>query len=165
MDREAFAAAVLYILIYGTMNLGAFAVVIGMARDAPGSLISDFDGLGQRAPALALALTTSLVSLAGIPPLAGFWGKLFIFQAAIDRGGIGPWLAVAMVVNSVISLVYYIGIARAMYFEPVAEPVRPIRTSWLISGVAVLSSAAVLAVGVFPDLYAHFPRLSTLVGR
>jgi len=165
VDREAFAAAVLYILIYGTMNLGAFAVVIGMARDAPGSLISDFDGLGQRAPALALALTTSLVSLAGIPPLAGFWGKLFIFQAAIDRGGIGPWLAVAMVVNSVISLVYYIGIARAMYFEPVAEPVRPIRTSWLISGVAVLSSAAVLAVGVFPDLYAHFPRLSTLVGR
>jgi NADH-quinone oxidoreductase subunit N len=165
IDKEAFSASVLYILIYAIMNLGAFAVVTEMARSAPGILISDFDGLGQRSPAMAVALTTSLVSLAGIPPMAGFWGKFFIFTAAIDRGGIGTWLAIAMVVNSVVSLVYYISIARAMYFEPVQEPVRPFRPGALASGVALAASLGVLAVGIFPALLTRFPSVSVLVGR
>src|SRR5213078_2927088 len=103
VNREAFAASLLYILIYGVMNLGAFGVIIGMAREAPGILVSDFAGLGQRAAPLALSMTVFLVSLAGVPPFAGFWGKFFIFRAAIDRGSLGPWLAAAMVINSVIS--------------------------------------------------------------
>src|SRR5436309_15860994 len=106
-----------------------------------------------------------LTSLAGLHPLAGFWGKFFIFKAAIDRGGIGPWLAVAMVINSVISLVYYISIVRAMFFQPVAEPVRPFRPGVLLTAVVVLTAAGVVVVGLFPDLFAHFPRLSTLVTR
>jgi NADH-quinone oxidoreductase subunit N len=165
VNKEAFAAVTLYILVYAVMNLGAFAVVVGLVREAPGILISDFAGFGQRAPALAIAMTLFLISLAGIPITPGFWGKFFIFRAAIDRGGYGPWLAVAMVVNSVISLVYYLGIARAMYFEPMAEPVRPVRTPGLITAVTMVAAAAVLVIGVFPDLFAHFPQLSTLVGR
>jgi NADH-quinone oxidoreductase subunit N len=165
VDREAFSAAVLYILIYAVMNLGAFAVVVAMAREAPGILVSDFAGLGQRAAPLALGMAAFLFSLAGIPPFAGFWGKFFIFRAAIDRGGLGPWLAVAMVVNSVISLVYYISIVRPMVFEPVAEPVRPFRPSLLITGVVALAALAVLAIGVFPSLLTHFPRVSTLIGQ
>jgi NADH-quinone oxidoreductase subunit N len=165
VNKEAFAAAVLYILIYGVMNLGAFGVVIGLAREAPGVLVSDFAGLGQRAAPLAISMTMFMVSLAGVPPLAGFWGKLFIFKAAIDRGGIGPWLAVAMVVNSVISVVYYFSIVRAMWLEPAAEPVRPVRVPGLIRGVVGLAAIGVLAVGVFPDLFAHFPRISTLLPR
>jgi NADH-quinone oxidoreductase subunit N len=165
VDKEAFAAVVLYILIYAVMNLGAFAVVIGMSRESPGLLIDDFAGLGQRAGALAVPMTMFLISLSGIPPFAGFWGKFFIFRAAIDRGGVGPWLAIAMVVNSVISLVYYMGIVRSMFFEPVAEPVRPIRTPVLVTAVVGLAAAGVLAVGIFPDLFAHFPRLSTLIGQ
>jgi len=165
VDKEAFAAVMLYILIYAVMNLGAFAVVIGISREAPGMLIDDFAGLGQRAGALAVPMTMFLISLAGIPPFAGFWGKFFIFRAAIDRGGIGPWLAIAMVVNSVISLVYYISIVRTMFFEPVAEPVRPIRAPALVTGVVGLAAAGVVAVGLFPQLFAHFPPLSTLVGQ
>lgn len=165
VNREAFAAVVLYILVYAVMNLGAFAVVIGMAREAPGTLVSDFDGLGQRAPALAVSMVMFLISLAGIPITPGFWGKLFIFRAAIDRGGVGPWLAVAMVVNSVISLAYYFSIVRAMFFQPLAEPVRPFRPPALVTAVVVLAAGGVLAVGVFPDLFAHFPDLSTLIGR
>ncbi len=165
VNREAFAAATLYILIYGVMNLGAFAVVIGLAREAPGILISDFAGLGLRAAPLAVSMGMFLISLAGIPPLAGFWGKFFIFKAAIDRGGVGPWLAIAMVINSVISLVYYISIVRVMFFEPVAEPVRPLRPGVLLTGVVAVAAAGIVAVGVFPDLFAHFPRLSTLVGQ
>src|SRR5436190_7680647 len=124
VNREAFAAAMLYILIYGVMNLGTFGIVIGMAREAPGMLISDFAGFGMRAAGMAFAMTLFLVSLAGVPPLAGFWGKLFIFNAAIHRAGMGTWLAVAMVINSVISVVYYFSIVRAMWLEPAAEPVR-----------------------------------------
>src|SRR3989454_7104952 len=159
VNKEAFAAVTLYILVYAVMNLGAFAVVVGLVREAPGILISDFDGFGQRAPALAIAMTMFLISLAGIPITPGFWGKFFIFRAAIDRGGYGPWLAVAMVVNSVISLVYYLGIARAMFFEPLAEPVRPARTPGLITAVPMLAAGAVLVVGVFPDPFVHFPQL------
>jgi NADH-quinone oxidoreductase subunit N len=163
LNREAFAAAVLYILIYGVMNLGAFGVVVAMAREAPGILVSDFAGLGVRAPFLAVSMTMFLVSLAGIPPFAGFFGKFFIFQAAIHRGGIGAWLAIAMVVNSVISVVYYFSIARAMWLEPAVEPVRPLRPSPAVSFVVLAAAAGVLAVGVFPDLFAHFPRVSTLI--
>jgi NADH-quinone oxidoreductase subunit N len=158
-DAQAFEAAVLYILIYAIMNLGAFAVVLALARDAPGALVSDFAGLGRRAPALALAMSTFLISLAGIPPFAGFWGKLFIFQAAIAANQ--AWLAVVMVVNSVISVYYYVAIVRQMYFVEVRDP-RPIRAPVGVVGVAALAAVAVVAVGVFPDLLARFPPGATL---
>jgi NADH-quinone oxidoreductase subunit N len=158
-DAQAFGAAVLYILIYAIMNLGAFAVVLALARDAPGALVSDFAGLGRRAPALALAMSMFLISLAGIPPFAGFWGKLFIFQAAIAADQV--WLAVIMVLNSVISLYYYVAIVRQMYFVEVRDP-RPIRAPVGVVGVAAVAAVAVVAVGVFPDLLARFPPGATL---
>ena len=158
-DRLAFASAVLYILIYAVMNLGAFAVVIALAREAPGALISDFAGLGRRAPLLALAMAMFLISLAGIPPFAGFWGKFFIFQAAIFAGQ--AWLAVVMVVNSVVSLYYYVAIVRQMYFVDVPGA-RPLRAPVPVSGVAVLAALVILAVGFFPDLLARFPAEATL---
>ena len=165
LNKEAFAAAVLYILIYAVMNLGAFSVVLAMARESPGIMIADFAGLGQRAAYLAVPMTMFLVSLAGIPPFAGFWGKFFIFRAAIDRGGIGAWLAVAMVVNSVISLVYYLFIVREMFFQPIAEPVRPLRSPATVTVVVLAAAGCILAVGFFPSLFAHFPPISTLIGR
>jgi NADH-quinone oxidoreductase subunit N len=165
VDKQAFASVMLYILIYGVMNLGAFAVVVGMARAAPGMLISDFAGLGRRAGALAVCMTLFLVSLAGIPPLAGFWAKFVIFRTAIGAGGVGPWLAGAMVINSVISLVYYLAIVRAMYFEPLAEPVRPVRLPALVGAVVAVAAAWVVVIGIYPQLFAHFPPLSTLVGQ
>ena len=68
-------------------------------------------------------------------------------------------------VNSVISLVYYISIARAMFFEPAPEPVRPVRVPALVTSVVVLAAGGIVAVGLLPDLFAHFPRLSTLIVR
>jgi NADH-quinone oxidoreductase subunit N len=158
-DRLAFASAVLYILIYGVMNLGAFAVVIALAREAPGALVRDFAGLGRRAPLLALAMGMFLISLAGIPPFAGFWGKFFIFQAAIFADQ--AWLAVVMVVNSVVSLYYYVAVVQQMYFVEVPEA-RPLRVPALVTGVVMLAAVAILAVGFFPDLFAQFPPGATL---
>src|SRR5918996_5227611 len=153
-DRAAFAAAVLYILLYAVMNLGAFAVVIAVVREAPGALIPDFAGLSRRAPVLAIAMATFMVSLAGIPPTAGFWAKFFIFSAAIDRGGLGVWLARSMVVNSVISLFYYVAIARQMFMVDGEQ--RPLTSPALVSGVAALAAVAIVVLFVFPDLLARF---------
>jgi NADH-quinone oxidoreductase subunit N len=159
-DSQAFEAAVLYILIYAVMTLGAFAVVIGLAREAPGALISDFAGLGRRAPALGLSMALFMVSLAGIPPLAGFYAKLVIFLAAISADQL--WLAVVMVINSVISIWYYVGVVRQMYFVQVPET-RPVRAPRLATGVAVLAAVIVLAGGIYPDLFARLPGPATLV--
>src|SRR2546426_1087141 len=121
--REAFSASLVYILIYSFMNVGAFAVVIAVSRKQPSNLISDYDGLVQRSPALAIAMVFFLVSLAGIPPMAGFWAKFFVFSAAI-RGN-GAWLAAVMVVNSIIGAYYYLTVASRMILRP-AEDKTPI---------------------------------------
>lgn len=164
LNREAFAAATNYLLIYAVMTLGAFAVVTALARESRALPISDFAGLARRAPLMAVAMTVFMVSLAGIPPLGGFWAKFFVFRAAIDRGGIGVALAVVMVLNSVVSIWYYLAIPRAMIFqEPERE--RPFVAPALVMGVTFLAMVAVLAIGVYPELVAHFPPLSTLVGR
>jgi NADH-quinone oxidoreductase subunit N len=94
VNEHAFSAAVTYILIYAIMTLGAFAVVIAMSKESRGLLISDFAGLGRRAPVIAVAMTVFMVSLAGIPPPAASGRSSWCFQAAIERGGIGTTRAV-----------------------------------------------------------------------
>ncbi len=158
-NQLAFSSVVIYILIYGVMNLGAFGVVIALAKEAPGALISDFAGLGRRAPALALAMGMFMISLAGIPPLAGFFAKVFIFQAAIAADQ--AYLAVIMVVNSVVSLYYYILIVRQMFFVDVPDA-RPLRAPLAVAGVVALAAVTVLAVGISPDLFAEFAQNATL---
>src|SRR5205814_9401695 len=150
-----FAAAERCVRIYVVRSLGAFAVVVGSAREAPGALIDDYAGLNHLAPALAVAMALFMVSLGGVPPAAGCWGKFAIFDAAITRGGIGPWLAVIMVVNSVISLGYYLSVVRVMFLVPGEE--RPARVPRLVTGLALLAAVAVLAVFVYPDMFARFP--------
>jgi NADH-quinone oxidoreductase subunit N len=163
-NKDVFAAATTYILIYAVMTLGAFAVVTALSRESRALPISDFDGLAKRAPLLTVAMTVFMLSLAGIPPMGGFWAKFLVFRAAIDRGGIGVALAIVMVVNSVISIAYYLAIPRAMIFQQ-PERERPFASPILVTGVAFLAMVAVVAIGVYPELLAHFPPLSTLVGR
>ncbi|MFN2544521.1 MAG: NADH-quinone oxidoreductase subunit N [Actinomycetota bacterium] len=164
IDARAFQAVELYILIYGVMNLGAFAVVIAMAREAPRLLLDDFAGLIRRAPVVAVAMTVVLISLAGIPPTAGFFAKLYIFAVAVDEHGrgIGPWLAGIMVVNSVISVGYYISIVRQMIL--VEGEQRPFRSPALVTGVAVLSAVAVVGLFIYVQSLAGVVPGATLVG-
>ena len=163
-DQRAFSAAVAYILIYAVMTLGAFAVAIGVSRRSPGLLFGDFSGLGKTAPLLAVGMALFMASLAGVPPTGGFWAKIIIFTAAIDRGGIGPVLAVVMLLNSVMSVYYYFAIPRKMFFE-VSEDPSPQRSPILVTAVVALASVAVLAAFVWPDWFARAPEFSTLLGR
>jgi NADH-quinone oxidoreductase subunit N len=161
VNQDAFSSAVLYILVYGVMSLGAFAVVVGLAKEAPGALLEDYSGLIYRAPILAVAMTTFLVSLGGVPPTAGFWAKFSIFQVALDRGGIGPWLAGIMVLNSVVSLGYYLMVAKQMVLTPSLTD-RRARVPGMIGAMALLGVIVIVAVGIYPDLFAKFPQGVTL---
>lgn len=163
VNRSAFAASVSYILIYAIMNLGAFAVTIAVSRREPTLLIRDFAGLIRRAPLLAVAMTTFMISLAGVPPTGGFWAKFLVFRAAIDRGGLGPWLAVVMVINAVISVSYYFAVPKQMVFETAPDE-SPLRSTALVNLAVVLALVAIIAVFVFPNPIARVADISTLIG-
>ena len=161
INHSAFQAAVTYILIYGIMNLGAFAVTTAISSQHPLLQIQDFAGLARRAPLLATAMTVFMVSLAGVPPTGGFWAKLLIFQAGIQRGGVGVFLAVAMVINSVISVGYYFLIPRAMIFED-AEDQTPLRSPILVTAVVAVAMAALLVIFVVPNAIYRLGEVTSL---
>ena len=163
VNRSAFSAGVAYILIYGIMNLGAFAVTIAVSRREPTLLITDFAGLVRRAPLLAVGMTAFMISLAGVPPTGGFWAKILIFKAAIERGDFGVWLAVIMLANSVISVVYYFAVPKQMIFEPAIDE-SPLRSPALVNAVVFLALVAIVAVFVFPNPLARAAEISTLIG-
>jgi NADH-quinone oxidoreductase subunit N len=161
-NQEAFASAVAYILIYAIMNLGAFSVTTAVARRHPPVMLADFAGLATTAPVLAVGMTLFMVSLAGVPPTGGFWAKILIFQAAIERGGgLGVTLAVIMLVNSVVSIYYYVLVPRQMIFTP-PEDRAPLPVPALVTGVVGLATVALVVLFLFPNPIAHVADLSTL---
>ena len=140
-------AVLLYLFAYALTNLGAFAVVVAFSNQTGSDNIDDYAGLGKRAPGLAMLLLICLLSLGGIPPTAGFLGKLYLFSAAIERGLI--WLAVVGVLNSVISLSYYWKVIRAMYLVPQRAEDR-LTTSPTLAVALAITVAGVFLVGIFP---------------
>ncbi|MCC7047914.1 MAG: NADH-quinone oxidoreductase subunit NuoN, partial [Alphaproteobacteria bacterium] len=119
--QAGISGVMIYMATYLPMNLGAFACILAMKRD--GKMledISDLAGLGRTQPKTAYALVIFLFSMVGLPPLAGFWGKVFVFLAAIDAGLIA--LAVIGMLASVVGAYYYIRIIKVMLFDEPAKP-------------------------------------------
>jgi NADH-quinone oxidoreductase subunit N len=114
LTQAGLSAILFYLLVYALMNLGAFLVVIALNNRLHSEQIEDYAGLGFREPVLAVAMMVFLFSLTGLPPTAGFVGKFYLFAAA-GQSGLW-WLAIIGVLNSVVSLYYYMKIAKAMYF-------------------------------------------------
>ena len=126
-ERAGIAAIVFYLLMYTVTNLATFGVIILASRAVGSDEIADYAGLSRRSPGLALAFLIGFLSLGGMPPLAGFFGKFFIFAAAIEAGMV--WLAVIGVLNSIIGLYYYLTVLKVVYLyrserdnEPIAIP-------------------------------------------
>jgi NADH-quinone oxidoreductase subunit N len=161
----AMTAAIVYLLVYAAMNLGAFAIVIAVARKTRSGEISSYGGLYEYAPGLAVLMTVFLFSLAGIPPLAGLWAKLFVFRAVIDAGT--SWavlLGVVVAVNSVIALFYYASVAREMWMSPVPDGDRtPIRVPAPLITALGITAAVVVVIGVYPQAFARFGDLASLI--
>ncbi len=116
LNNEGLSAVMLYFVVYLFMNLGAFLCVMLIADKTGSEDIEEYKGLGSRTPFLAVAFTIFLVSLTGIPPTAGFIGKLYLFSALINHGWV--WLAIVGAINSVIALYYYLRIVRNMFLRP-----------------------------------------------
>jgi NADH-quinone oxidoreductase subunit N len=143
-------AMMIYLLIYSFMQLGAFIVIIILQRqDVVGDELKDFSGLGVRHPFAAFAMLVFMLSLGGIPPTAGFMGKLWLFGAAIDAGYV--WLAVIAVLNSAISLYYYIRIVVFMYVKPQGAG-SEVKTTPSLGFALAVALIATLALGVYPRL-------------
>lgn len=145
--NEAVSGVLFYVLGYVFTNLGIFAVLTHMDQEGGWQEISDFSGLAKRNPFYAWAMLFFFVSLIGIPPAVGFFGKLFLFQAAVGGGLV--WLAILMAVNSVISVGYYYGVVKAMFLE---EPVRPaLQSNRLNMTAVVITVVGVLAIGILAN--------------
>jgi NADH-quinone oxidoreductase subunit N len=139
----------LYLLVYTFMNLGAFAVIASLRRrDIIGDEIDDIAGLFSRAPTEAVLMLVFLLSLAGIPPLAGFWGKYFIFLSLIETQHYA--LAAIAVLYAVFGLYYYMRIASAMFMRPALDTER-VRAGGAMWGALWVSLAATLVIGVYPE--------------
>jgi NADH-quinone oxidoreductase subunit N len=150
--RQAFQSAVIYLLIYGVMDLGAFAAAITFARRGGSYFIDDYAGLWQRSPALAVMMAGFLVSLAGAPPMAGAWAKLFVFLAVISADVV--WLAVVMGVNAVVAAWYYLAVVKKMFIDAPAID-EPVEVPHLLNAALVVPSLALLAAFVYPPLVSN----------
>jgi proton-translocating NADH-quinone oxidoreductase chain N len=138
---------VFYLIVYSFTNLGAFIVVITFSNGGGGDAIEDYAGLSQRSPGLALAMVLFLLSLAGIPPLAGFVGKFYLFAAAMKEGFL--WLVLVGVINSIVSLYYYLQVIRQMYIIP-PRTEEAVPASRALSSALLIAMAGVLLLGIYP---------------
>jgi NADH-quinone oxidoreductase subunit N len=141
-------AVLVYMTLYVVMVIGTFGCILLMRRQGRYvESIGDLAGLSSRRPLLALAFGVFMFSLAGIPPLAGFFGKLYVFKAAVDAGL--TWLAVVGVVASVVGAYYYLRIVKVMYFDEPAEALDPAPYA-APAAVAGLAAAAMVVFVVIP---------------
>lgn len=165
--EEAFAATLTYVLIYGIMNLGAFALVIAGARRVGSGNIDDWAGMASYAPGLAALLAIFFFSLAGIPPLAGWAAKFVMFQAVLQNAnGWTVALAIIAAVNAVIALYYYANVVKRVWMDPVPEGMEgglPARLAPSLGFALGILAVGVLLVGVFPSLVTEFSKAASVI--
>ena len=162
-QQSSFEAVVIYILIYGAMNLGVFACVIAAMRRTRSAEISSFGGMFRYSPILAVTTSAFLFSLAGIPPLAGWFAKFVMFRAVLDAGTpAAVVLGVIAALNSVVAFFYYAGVARTIWFRDVPNEVdaRPLTTPFALNAAIAITGVVVLVVGVYPQLLAKVGELA-----
>ncbi|MEX0874817.1 MAG: NADH-quinone oxidoreductase subunit N [Actinomycetota bacterium] len=162
-NADLVQSLVTYLAVYAVMTLGAFAVAIGISKQYPTLLIRDLAGLGRRAPLPAIALAGFLISLGGIPPFAGWFAKFSVFTAAIGAGStLGVVLAAMMVVTSVISLYYYVGVIRVIFLE-IPEDETAVRLPRPITLATAVTSIGVVVLGIYPEPIARLANAARLV--
>jgi NADH-quinone oxidoreductase subunit N len=158
-DRDGFSAALFYTTVYAITLVGAFGVVGVVRRETGGDNFSNFSGLISRSPLLAGCMAIFMLSLAGIPPLAGFFGKFYLFSAALHAGNHALlWLVALGLVGSFVSLYYYLLVLKAIFVDApliaAAEPMEHLRSDFLQRATVTLLAAAIVLLGVLPNVLA-----------
>ncbi|WP_194290220.1 NADH-quinone oxidoreductase subunit NuoN [Burkholderia glumae] len=145
----AYSSAMFYSIVYLITTLGAFGIVMLLARrDFEAETLDDFKGLNKRSPVFAFVMMVMMFSLAGIPPTVGFYAKLAVLEATINAGL--TWLAILGVISSLFGAFYYLRIVKLMYFDAPQDS-NPIMSDSLNRGVLLLNGAAVVVLGVAPS--------------
>jgi NADH-quinone oxidoreductase subunit N len=140
---DAIEAIMIYLFVYLFMNLGAFFIVITVKNKTGGETFDDYKGLGWEMPFVGSVMTLFMLSLTGLPPTAGFVGKLYIFKTLIGAGNSYYWLVVAGGINSVISLYYYFHVVKVMFLDgkrsdKIIQPPAPMFGLLLVSAIPSL---------------------------
>ncbi len=163
---DALQAMILYLIVYAAMNLGAFAVIMAVARRTRTADVDSYRGLFQYAPALTLTMTAFLFSLTGIPPFGGWYAKFAVLKVLMDANTpAGAVLAVVVAVNSVIAAFYYAGIARRMWVEDAPDgDTRPIRVPPALTAALAITVIVTLVFGVAPQVFDEMTRVTLLAG-
>ena len=159
--------ALYYLLAYTFMNLGAFAVLLAVQRREENDVsVERLHGLAARQPVLAVLMALFMFSLAGIPPLAGFFAKLYVFSGAVEAGL--AWLAIIGVINSAIGAYYYLRVTVAMFMsEPAADAAEAPKPGWPVMATITIAALATLLLGIwqFPWMQSIIQAVSTLALR
>ncbi|NBR85174.1 MAG: NADH-quinone oxidoreductase subunit N [Verrucomicrobia bacterium] len=153
LGGEAFASLLFYVTTYALTTVGTFGVLGVVEAQVGGDQLKDFAGLSRRAPVLAACLMVFLLSLAGIPPLAGFFGKFYLFAAALKTEGQSLpflWLVILGVAMSCVSLYYYLQILKQVFVVEADERARPLAVPFLAHAVVVLLAAVIVLLGCAP---------------
>lgn len=152
LNADGIKGILIYLLVYTFMNLGAFAVITSLRhRNVIGDELDDLNGLYSRAPVEAVLMLVFMLSLAGIPPLAGFWGKYFIFLSLIESGHYA--LASLGVLYSVFGLYYYLKIANAMFMGKVEKSEERLPISLSMRAAIAVTGIATLYIGLLPNSF------------
>jgi NADH-quinone oxidoreductase subunit N len=148
------AAMMYYIFVYIFSNLAAFGV-IGAIENASGKVsMDDYQGLSKSNPRLAFCMMLAMFSLAGIPPFAGFFSKFFIFTSAINQGSIAIYVLVLIaLINTIISLYYYLLVVKAMYITPGEPGVATFRSACSERLGLILTVGAIILLGLYSPVY------------
>jgi len=147
LDNNSVGAMLFYLAVYSAMNLGAFAIIAAAEREEKGVIFEDYRGFSSRHPWLSAAMALFLISLAGFPPTAGFAAKYGLFSIVIAKGYI--WLVIIAVLNTLVSVYYYLRLVVNMYMREEEEVLRPV-TGIMVVGLIVLLVAVVLLFGITP---------------
>jgi NADH-quinone oxidoreductase subunit N len=158
LSDQGITATMIYFIVYLFMNLGAFFVVMLIANKINSEDIEDYKGLGKKMPILGVALAFFLVSLVGLPPTAGFIGKVVLFVALVDANMIT--LAIIALLNTVVALYYYIRVLKNLYLVRVDEEKPVIKLSFANGLVIILLAAPVLIFGVYFTPIVNFAKNS-----
>jgi NADH-quinone oxidoreductase subunit N len=153
--REGFSATLFYTTIYAITLIGAFAAVGFVKRETGGDDFQNFAGLGARSPLVAASMAIFMLSLAGLPPLAGFFGKFYLFSVAFRAGTTHGllWLVILALFGSFVSLYYYLSVLKVIFVDRPSETrsLSPVTLHFVARATIAVLAASVVLLGVLPQ--------------
>ena len=166
VGASALNAVVVYLVVYAFMNLGAFAVVIAVTRKTRSGEISSFGGLFSYAPGLTVAMTIFFASLAGIPPLAGWFAKFNAFKAVLDAGTTSAYVMAGIAaVNTVIAAAYYMRVLRVAWMDEAPDgDTSPVNAPAPVLAAVIITVTGTIVLGVLPNIIARVGAVDALTG-